>query len=139
MIKHHSSKFNLFCIILFSIYISVVYLLNVYQLASSTKFHTDINLFLLTILTWKKLVLYWVQYKNSLKFKVGCFWRFWHVYAINCTQMQMRKSANIFVFTWKQHVENFTLKYVLLFEICAREIWEKIVYKHSETIEHVKN
>ena len=28
---------------------------------------------------------------------------------------------------------------MLLFEICAREICEKFVYKHSETIEHVKN
>ena len=25
------------------------------------------------------------------------------------------------------------------FEICAREICEKFVYKHSETIEYVKN
>ena len=36
-------------------------------------------------------------------------------------------------------VENITLKHILLFEICAREICEKIVYKHSETIEYVKN
>ena len=53
--------------------------------------------------------------------------------------MQIWKSANIFVFTWKQYVENFTLKHVLLFEIRAREIYEKFVYKHSETIEFVKN
>ena len=33
----------------------------------------------------------------------------------------------------------FTLKHLLLFEICAREIYEKFVYKHSETIEYVKN
>ena len=24
----------------------------------------------------EELVLYWIQYKNSLKYKVGCFWRF---------------------------------------------------------------
>ena len=36
-------------------------------------------------------------------------------------------------------VEDFTLKDLLLFEICAREIREKFVYKHSETIEYVKN
>ena len=53
--------------------------------------------------------------------------------------MQVRKSVNIFVFTWKFYVENFTLKNVLLFEICAREIREKFVYKHSETIDHDKN
>ena len=32
-----------------------------------------------------------------------------------------------------------TLKHLILFEICAREIFEKFVYKHSETIEYVKN
>ena len=30
---------------------------------------------------------------------------------------------------------NFTLKHLLLFEICAYEICEQCVYKHSETIE----
>ena len=30
------------------------------------------------------------------------------------------------------------LKHLLLFEIYAREICKKIVYKHSETIEYVK-
>ena len=28
---------------------------------------------------------------------------------------------------------------VLHFEICAREIWGKFVYKHSKTTEYVKN
>ena len=37
------------------------------------------------------------------------------------------------------YVENFTLKHPLLFEICAPEICEKFVYRHSETIEYVKN
>ena len=31
------------------------------------------------------------------------------------------------------------MKHILLFEICAREICEKFVYKHAETIEYVKN
>ena len=31
------------------------------------------------------------------------------------------------------------LKYLLLFEICAREICEKFIYKHSEIIEYAKN
>ena len=47
--------------------------------------------------------------------------------------MQIGKSANIFVFIWK-YVKDFTLKYLLLFEICSREVCEKFVYKHSEAI-----
>ena len=35
--------------------------------------------------------------------------------------------------------EDFTLKYLLRFEMCTREIYEKFVYKQSETIEYVKN
>ena len=31
----------------------------------------------------EELLLYWIQYKNSLKYKIGCFWRFSHVYTIN--------------------------------------------------------
>ena len=53
--------------------------------------------------------------------------------------MQIWKSANIFGFIWKYYVEDFTLKYFLLFEIYALEMPEKFVYKHSETIEYVKN
>ena len=51
---------------------------------------------------------------------------------IKGTLMQIRNSANIFVFIWKQYVEDFTLKHLLVFEICAREIYEKFVYKHLE-------
>ena len=39
----------------------------------------------------------------------------------------------------KEYVEDFTLRYPLRFEICAREICEKFVHKYSETIEHVEN
>ena len=49
------------------------------------------------------------------------------------TLMQIWKSVNVL------YVEYFTLKYPLLFEISAREISERFVYKRSETIEHVKN
>ena len=34
---------------------------------------------------------------------------------------------------------DFALKHLLLFEICARAICEKFVYKHSETVKFVKN
>ena len=33
----------------------------------------------------------------------------------------------------------FARKHLLLFEICAREICEKFVYKHSQAIEYIKN
>ena len=36
-------------------------------------------------------------------------------------------------------VEDIALKHILLFEICAHEMCEKFVYRHSETIEYVKN
>ena len=39
----------------------------------------------------------------------------------------------------KVYVEDSILKPFLLFEICAREICEKFVNKHSETIEHFKD
>ena len=50
------------------------------------------------------------------------------------TLMQIWNYANIFVFIWKQYVEDVTLKHLLLFEICAREICEKIVYKRSVNV-----
>ena len=53
--------------------------------------------------------------------------------------MQIWKSANNFVFVYKYYVEDSTLKHPLIFEIRAREICEKFVYKHSETIQYVKN
>ena len=39
--------------------------------------------------------------------------------------MQIWKSAKIFVFIWKYYVEDVTLKLLLLFKICAREVCEK--------------
>ena len=45
----------------------------------------------------------------------------------------------MFVFISKYYVEDFTLKHLLLSEIWACEIYENFVYKHSETIEYVKN
>ena len=55
------------------------------------------------------------------------------------TLMQIWKSANIFAFKLKPYVQDFTLQHLLLFEICARELCEMFVYKHSATIEYVKN
>ena len=53
--------------------------------------------------------------------------------------MQIWKVANIFVFIKNQYVGDFTLKHLLLLEICACEICEKFVYKHSETTKYVEN
>ena len=39
----------------------------------------------------------------------------------------------------KKYVEGITLKHPPGFEICTHEICEKIVYKHSEIKEYVKN
>ena len=36
-------------------------------------------------------------------------------------------------------MEDFILKHLLLFKICAREMYEEYIYKNSETIEYVKN
>ena len=66
-------------------------------------------------------------------------WVFVHMRLFKGTLMQIWKSVNIFVFIWKHYVGDFTLKQLLLFEICAHEKCEKFVYKHSETIEYVKN
>ena len=59
--------------------------------------------------------------------------------AFKGTVMQIWKSVNIFVFIWKWYVEDIILQHLLFFEICAREIYEKFVYKHLEPIESVKN
>ena len=70
----------------------------------------------------------------------GCFdWESLIQSNFKVTLMQIWKSAIIFVFIWKYYVEDFTLKPLLLFEVYAREICEKFVYKHSETMEYVKN
>ena len=59
---------------------------------------------------------------------------------IKGTLLQIWKSANIFVFTWKYN--GFTLTHILRFhintyftfsEIFSREIFEKFICKHSET------
>ena len=41
------------------------------------------KLFIINDSHMEELVLYWIQYRNWLKYKVGCFWRFSYVYIIN--------------------------------------------------------
>ena len=52
--------------------------------------------------------------------------------------MQIWKTVHIFAFIWKLYVQDFNLKHILLFEICARDICKKFVYKHLETTEYLK-
>ena len=40
--------------------------------------------------------------------------------------MQISKSVNIFVFIWKSFVEDFTIKHLLFFQICAHEVYEDL-------------
>ena len=63
----------------------------------------------------------------------SCRWRAFRS-LFKGTLMQIWKSGNIFVFTWKQYVEDFTLKHLLRFAICAHDLCGNFVYKHSETI-----
>ena len=62
----------------------------------------------------------------------------WVALNVKGTLMQIWKSANIFVFRWKWYVEDFTVKHLLLFEICSREICGKFVYKHADTMNMLK-
>ena len=74
--------------------------------------------------------LHWKRFDNDEE----CF-----LFHLKGTLMQIWKSANTLVFLLKEYVEDFTLKQLLHFDICTREICEKFVYKHSETIEYMKN
>ena len=48
------------------------------------------------------------------------------------TLMKIWKSPKIFVFIWKWYVEGFTLKHLLPFQVCAHELNETFVYKHTD-------
>ena len=48
-------------------------------------------------------------------------------------------NLSISLSSYENNAVEFTLKHLLLFELCAREICEKFVYKHySETLQYVK-
>ena len=54
-----------------------------HQSQKSLTFQKDALFFVFNDTLMEELVLYWIQYKNSLKYKVGCFWRFSYIYIIN--------------------------------------------------------
>ena len=81
-------------------------------------------------------------YRSVFVIHLSCFFKMFpsiFLILIKGALMQIWKSVNIFVFTWRQCDEDFTLKHLLHFEMCAREICKKFVYKHSKAIEYVKN
>ena len=45
----------------------------------------------------------------------------------------------MFVFIRKKYVEDFVLKHLLLFDICAPKKCKKFVCNYSETVKYVKN
>ena len=51
----------------------------------------------------------------------------------------LRASADLFGKKWYYGINLQAIGFLVLFEICAREICEWFVYKLSETIEYVKN
>ena len=52
-------------------------------------------------------------------------------------KVHYRKSANIFVFILKYYVEDYALKHLLIFEICAREIRVESLFTNIQ--KYVKN
>ena len=70
----------------------------------------------------------WSAFSYNMGPKMGSFLRL-----ISLNHSQINSLISLFP------VLNFTLKHLLLSEICTREICEKFVYKHSETIEYVIN
>ena len=55
------------------------------------------------------------------------------------TLMQIWKSTYMFVFIWKYSPENFAFLILGNLELYTRKVCEMFVYKHTETIESVKN
>ena len=53
--------------------------------------------------------------------------------------MQIWKSPYIFLFIWKQQPENFGFLTLGIVELYTCKVCEMFVYKHTETIEYVKN
>ena len=76
-----------------------------------------------------------LAYEHYVSVTVACIKGAGNLFKIKGTLMQIWKSANIFVLIWKSYVEDFTLEHLLFLEICACEVCEKFVYKHSEIIE----
>ena len=53
--------------------------------------------------------------------------------------MQIWKLPYRFAFIWKQYPENFAFLILGILELYTRKVCEMFVYKHTETVEYVKN
>ena len=53
--------------------------------------------------------------------------------------MQILKSPYMFLFVQKYYPENFAFFIKRVFELFTRKVCKMFVYKHTETIEYVKN
>ena len=53
--------------------------------------------------------------------------------------MQIWKFPYMFVLIWKYYPENFVFLILGIFELYNRKVCEMFVYKHTKTIENVKN
>ena len=53
--------------------------------------------------------------------------------------MQIWKSPYMIVFIQKQYPENFAFLILGIVELYTRRFCEMFVYKHTETVEYVKN
>ena len=63
----------------------------------------------------------------------------WVNKTIKGTLMKIWKSPYMFVFTKKHYPENFAFLVLGVLELYTLKVWEMFVYKHTETIEYVKN
>ena len=55
------------------------------------------------------------------------------------TLMQIWKSPYMFVFIQQKYPENFAFLLPRILELYTRKVCKTFVYKHTETIEYVKN
>ena len=55
------------------------------------------------------------------------------------TLMKIWKSPYMFVFIWGWYLEKFAFLILGIIELFSRKVCEMFVYKHTETIEYVKN
>ena len=53
--------------------------------------------------------------------------------------MQIWKSPYRPVFIWKYYPENFAFLIIRILELYTHKVCQMFVYKHTETIEYVKN
>ena len=112
---------------------------SLYLLCSSGMFIPDSCVMALYLLLTVHLLFLFILLIFSMFLFYSYLLRFSFSKMFKGTLMQIWKSANMFVFIWKWCVEDFTLKYLLLFQICARVLCENFAYKYSETIEYVRS